>query len=124
MANKKSRLEQAAAEQAAAAVAATAEATKIFFSGADDGTSEAAKAKTMRSKAKAVEPVRDIIFSVRAGADAVAEWKSYAKAKDGASMTSVVAAAMTEYIKRHPLTDQELEMYKREMYKQEILREL
>lgn len=134
MASKKSRLEAAAAE-----------ATKIFFSGADAGESEGGSEavqtvktpKTTRSKAKAVEPVKEaskapeggskgeaVIFSVRADADAVAEWKSYAKAKTGATITAVVAAAMREYMARHKLTDAETETYNREMRKQELLRDL
>ena len=126
MASKKSRLEAAAAE-----------ATKIFFSGADagepEGVSEAAQTetttKTTRSKSKAVEPVRRaiktseaVIFSVRADADAVAEWKAYAKAKTGASMASVVDAAMTEYMKRHKLTEAEMGIYDFELKKADFLK--
>ena len=140
MASKKERLEAAAASWADAA----ADATKKFFSAADgesEGGAEAAKSanatKTTRGKAKAVEPVREaskapegvskaeaVIFSVRADADAVAEWKSYAKAKTGATITAVVAAAMREYMARHKLTDAETETYNREMRKHELLKDL
>ena len=136
MASKKERMEAAAATWADA----TADATKKFFSAADggaEGGSEAPQAtttkKTTRAKAKTVEPVREadkapqagasVIFSVRANAASVDDWKSYAKAK-GVSMTEIVSKAMAEYQKRHTLTAEELETYKRELHKLEVLKTL
>lgn len=116
MASKKSRLEAAAAE-----------ATKIFFSAADGGAEGGSEA------AQVVEPVKEaskvskvsasVIFSVRANAASVDDWKSYAKAK-GLSMTEIVSKAMAEYQKRHTLTAEELETYKRELHKLELLKTL
>lgn len=132
MASKKERMAAAAATWADA----TADATKKFFSAADggaEGGSEAPQAtttkKTTRAKAKSVEPVREpqagasVIFSVRANAASVDDWKSYAKAK-GVSMTEIVSKAMAEYQKRHTLTAEELETYKRELHKLEVLKTL
>lgn len=115
-----------------------AEATQKLFSvndGEPEAVSEAAQTvktpKTTRSKAKAVEPVKEaskvtkgeaVIFSVRADADAVAEWKAYAKAKTGASMASVVDAAMAEYMKRHKLTEAEMGIYDFELKKADFLK--
>ena len=132
MASKKERMAAAAATWADA----TADATKKFFSAADGGseaTQAATTKKTTRAKAKAVEPVREadkasqagasVIFSVRANAASVDDWKSYAKAK-GLSMTEIVSKAMAEYQKRHTLTAEELETYKRELHKLEVLKTL
>ena len=136
MASKKSRLEQAAAE-----------ATKIFFSGADAGEPETvskasqrgaktgAKAKTTRGKAKAVEPVMEavkapqtggatVVFSFRANPDDVTRFKAYAKARQGVTLAEVGTAAMNEYMKRHKLTDAEMAIYDLEIKKADMLKNL
>ena len=136
MASKKSRLEAAAAE-----------ATKIFFSGADDGTPEGgseaaqdgaktvARAKTTRAKAKAVETVREtsktpqagagsVVFSFRANPDDVTRWKSYAKARQGVTLAEIGAAAMEEYMARHKLADAEAAIYDLEIKKADMLKGL
>ena len=126
------------ADPAAAAVAATAEATKKFFSGADDGTpvggAEAGTtAKTTRGKAKTVEPVREaskapqagsVVFSFRANPDDVTRWKSYAKARQGATLAEIGAAALEEYMARHKLTDAEAAIYDLEIKKADMRRRL
>ena len=132
MASKKSRLEAAAAE-----------ATKIFFSGADDGTPEGgseaaqdgaktvARAKTTRAKAKAVEPVKEpqagvgsVVFSFRANPDDVTRWKSYVKARQGVTLAEIGAAAMEEYMARHKLADAEAAIYDLEIKKADMLKGL
>ena len=126
MATKKNRLEQAAAE-----------AGRVFFSAAEGGA-EAAQSvtttKTTRSKAKAVEPVREtskapeagrsIVFSFRANPDDVTRWKSYAKARQGLTLAEIGEAAMEEYIKRHKLTDAETAIYDLEIKKADMLKGL
>ena len=134
MASKKSRLEAAAAE-----------ATKIFFSGADDGTPEGvseaaqggaktvARAKTTRAKAKAVEPVREavkapqagsVVFSFRANPDDVTRYKAYAKARQGLTLSEIGAAAMDEYMVQHKLTAAETAIYDLEMQKADMLKNM
>ena len=127
MASKKNKLEQAAAE-----------ATKGFFSvndavEAQNGTESASKAKAVNNTNKETEAVKmastasqgdSVIFSVRADSERVAEWRAYAKAKKGASLSVIVADAMREYIKRHALTEAEAEIYNREMHKHEVLKGL
>ena len=132
MASKKSRLEAAAAE-----------ATKIFFSGADDGTPEGgseaaqdgaktvARAKTTRAKAKTVETVKapqagagSVVFSFRANPDDVTRWKSYAKARQGVTLAEIGAAAMEEYMARHKLADAEAAIYDLEIKKADMLKGL
>ena len=128
MASKKSRLEAAAAE-----------ATRIFFSGANDGTpegvSEAAQSvtttKRTRTKAKAVETVKapqagagSVVFSFRANPDDVTRWKSYAKARQGVTLAEIGAAAMEEYMARHKLADAEAAIYDLEIKKADMLKGL
>ena len=122
MASKKSKLEQAAAE-----------ATKGFFSTNDaEGEQVTNKAEGVQaankpeSKSKDAELIAgaSVIFSVRADSERVAEWRAYAKAKKGASLSEVVSDAMREYIKRHALTAAEAEIYSHEMRKHELLKSL
>lgn len=132
MASKKSRLEAAAAE-----------ATKIFFSGADDGTPEGVSetsqdgtktvttTKRTRTKAKAVETVKapqagagSVVFSFRANPDDVTRWKSYAKARQGVTLAEIGAAAMEEYMARHKLADAEAAIYDLEIKKADMLKGL
>ena len=49
---------------------------------------------------------RKQVFSFRAGIDDIARWKAYSTAT-GQTMESVGSAAMIEYLKNHPLTDNE-----------------
>ncbi len=123
----KAKLEQAAAK-----------ATQGFFSANDavaaqNDTQAVLATKTTNSKGKDTEAVKtpsealqgeSVIFSVRADSERVAEWRAYAKAKKGASLSVIVADAMREYIKRHTLTDAEAEIYNREMHKHEVLKGL
>lgn len=46
------------------------------------------------------------VFSFRSEADDIARWKAYATAT-GQTMESVGNAAMTEFLKNHPLTENE-----------------
>lgn len=51
------------------------------------------------------------VFSVRADAEAIQQWKLYAAAR-GMTVTELTAEAMHEYTEAHPLKGDHLKMYK------------
>ena len=58
------------------------------------------------SQGKIEVKIKKQVFSFRAGIDDIARWKAYATAT-GQTMESVGNAAMTEFLKNHPLTENE-----------------
>lgn len=63
-----------------------------------------AKKRTVTARGKSTADTK--VFSFRAWIDEVDEWRLYAAAKQ-MQIDEVGAAAMREYIKRHPITDDE-----------------
>jgi len=128
-ASKKDRL-----DQAAGVAAETAAVSLKFISALDDVEPQATTSKeTTRSKAKAVEPVREaakapqagsVVFSFRANPDDVTRYKAYAKARQGLTLSEIGAAAMDEYMARHKLTAAETAIYDLEIKKADMLRRL
>ena len=58
------------------------------------------------SQGKIEVKIKKQVFSFRAGIDDITRWKAYATAT-GQTMESVGNAAMTEFLKNHPLTENE-----------------
>lgn len=56
------------------------------------------------------KPVKKQVFSFRAGINDISRWKAYSTAT-GQTMESVGNAAMTEYLKNHPLKNNEKVVY-------------
>lgn len=65
---------------------------------------QAAQMRRERNKGKNGDDVK--VFSFRSWADEVESWRLYAQVK-GVKVDDLGAAAMREYIKRHPVTDEE-----------------
>lgn len=100
---------------------AAQDVTARFFSGTSE-TRQEGRQKTSPEHGAAERAVRDVkkrtvtargkstadtkVFSFRAWIDEVDEWRLYAAAKQ-MQIDEVGAAAMREYIKRHPITDDE-----------------
>lgn len=73
------------------------------------GESSSDETKAARGRKKTVsEPVK--VFSFRAAIGDVDQWRLYAAIK-GEKVDEIGAAAMREYIKRHPLKDEEKALF-------------
>lgn len=74
------------------------------------GKSSAVEGKAVRGRKKGTgEPVK-VVFSFRAAEGDVDQWRLYAAIK-GDKVEDIGAAAMREYVKRHPLKDEEKALF-------------
>ena len=92
-----------------------------LFSGASESSTEPTK-KTTKGRAKAQpEEVKEEpqkaqkkVFSFRAEVEAVDSWRVWADAK-GLKVDELGTLALTEYIKRHSLTEDQRQIYELKM---------
>jgi hypothetical protein len=97
-----------------------------FFSGASESPSEAEKKTTKgNTKAKAEEgsekpqKAQKKVFSFRAEVDHVDSWRVWADAK-GIKVDELGEKAITEYIKRHSLTEDQKQIYDLKMAQKKL----
>lgn len=95
-----------------------------FFSGASETTEKASettkKSTRGRAKAQPEEPTEKAqktqkkVFSFRAEVDQVDSWRVWADAK-GLKVDELGTLALTEYIKKHSLTEDQRQIYELKM---------
>ncbi len=99
---------------------ASAEAFDMFFSGASESPQDAPKEEAKKTTGRArktaqrapEEPTKTVkkVFSFRAEEDKVNGWRVWADAR-GIKVDELGEKALQEYIKRHPLTEDQQKIY-------------
>ena len=88
-----------------------------FFSGASESPEKSTKRNTKTEPEKVTESPQKAqkkVFSFRAEVEAVDSWRVWADAK-GMKVDELGEKALTEYIKRHSLTDDQRQIYELKM---------
>ena len=62
------------------------------------------------------------LFAFRANNEKVTHWRAYISAHVGVTAEEIATKAMDNYIKEHPLNEQEQMLYDLEMKKQQLLK--